>query len=116
MKAPFSAWLDRCAPVLRGMIGRLREEYDYVSILSTDSVGFSLNLSQKSKSVSGETMTTERGNVVRVCRGGQYSEYAFNDWDPEHPERSPYGGSVVNSFCHAWSCTPAYIIEKYLLK
>lgn len=37
-------------------------------------------------------------------------------WDPEHPERSPYGGSVVNSFCHAWSCTPAYIIEKFLLK
>lgn len=37
-------------------------------------------------------------------------------WDPEHPERSPYGGSVVNSYCHAWSCTPAYIIEKHLLK
>ena len=37
-------------------------------------------------------------------------------WDPEQPERSPYGGSVVNSYCHAWSCTPAYIIEKYLLK
>ena len=36
-------------------------------------------------------------------------------WDPEHPERSPYGGSVVNSYCHAWSCTPAYIIEKHLL-
>ena len=35
-------------------------------------------------------------------------------WDPEHPERSPYGGSVVNSFCHAWSCTPAYIVEKLL--
>ncbi len=37
-------------------------------------------------------------------------------WDPEHPERSPYGGSVVNSYCHAWSCTPAYLIEKYLLE
>ena len=36
-------------------------------------------------------------------------------WDPEHPEASPYGGSIVNSCCHAWSCTPAYIIEKFLL-
>ncbi|MBR0161215.1 MAG: sugar hydrolase [Oscillospiraceae bacterium] len=36
-------------------------------------------------------------------------------WDPEHPEASPYGGSIVNSCCHAWSCTPAYMIEKFLL-
>ncbi len=36
-------------------------------------------------------------------------------WDPEHPERSPYGGNIINSYCHAWSCTPAYIIEKHLL-
>lgn len=36
-------------------------------------------------------------------------------WDPEQPGHSPYGGSVVNSYCHAWSCTPAYIIEKFFL-
>ncbi len=27
-------------------------------------------------------MTTERGNVVRVCRDGLYAEYAFNEFDP----------------------------------
>ncbi len=36
-------------------------------------------------------------------------------WEPEKPCSSPYGGLIVNSFCHAWSCTPAYIIEKHLL-
>ena len=36
-------------------------------------------------------------------------------WDGKDPAFSPYGGSVVNSYCHAWSCTPAYIIERYLL-
>ena len=36
-------------------------------------------------------------------------------WDGKDPDRSPYGGSVVNSYCHAWSCTPAYIIERFLL-
>jgi len=32
-------------------------------------------------------------------------------WNPREPEASPYGGSVVNSYCHAWSCTPAYILK-----
>ena len=88
MKAPFSPYLDQLAPVMRQIIDALSKSYDYVSILSTDSVGFSLRLSQRSKSVSGENLTTERGNVVRVCRGGRYSEYAFNDLDPTHPENT----------------------------
>ena len=35
-------------------------------------------------------------------------------WDPADPEASPYGGLIVNSFCHAWSCTPAYILRRHL--
>ena len=35
-------------------------------------------------------------------------------WDPSAPEASPYGGLIVNSFCHAWSCTPAFVIKRYL--
>jgi hypothetical protein len=30
----------------------------------------------------------------------------WETWDPEDPEASPYGGKIVNSYCHAWSCTP----------
>ncbi len=33
-------------------------------------------------------------------------------WDPSDPGTSPYGGRVINSYCHAWSCTPAYIMEE----
>ncbi|WP_265458949.1 alpha-rhamnosidase [Enterococcus sp. HY326] len=33
---------------------------------------------------------------------------------PEDPSFSPYGSPIISSFCHAWSCTPAYLIEKYL--
>ena len=29
---------------------------------------------------------------------------------------SPYGDSIINSSCHAWSCTPTYFIRKYNLK
>ena len=34
-------------------------------------------------------------------------------YDSENPNESPYGGLVVHSFCHAWSCTPAYFLRKY---
>ena len=44
------------------------------------------------------------------------SDTFWESWDPADPDGSPYGGRIVNSYCHAWSCTPAYIIEKYLLK
>ena len=37
-------------------------------------------------------------------------------WDGKNEEVSPYGGSMLNSYCHAWSCTPAYIIKKYLIQ
>ena len=35
----------------------------------------------------------------------------WESWDPEDPDGSPYGGSIINSFCHGWSCTPAYILK-----
>lgn len=34
-------------------------------------------------------------------------------YNPDDPGASPYGGIVVHSFCHAWSCTPAYFLRKY---
>lgn len=34
---------------------------------------------------------------------------------PEELDFSPYGSPILNSYCHAWSCTPAYLIGKYLL-
>ncbi|MFB9769025.1 alpha-L-rhamnosidase-related protein [Lactiplantibacillus modestisalitolerans] len=37
-------------------------------------------------------------------------------FDPNHPDYSPYGSPILNSYCHAWSCTPVYLIDKYLVK
>lgn len=34
---------------------------------------------------------------------------------PEKPNYSPYGSPMVSSYCHAWSCTPSYLIDKYLI-
>lgn len=38
----------------------------------------------------------------------------FEAFDPDRPDYSPYGSPIVNSYCHAWSCTPVYLIRKYL--
>jgi TldD protein len=86
MNAPFSPYLASIAPGLKELISLLGRRYDYVSVLSTDSVGFQAAISQRAKSVNRQTMTTERGTVVRVCRDGLYSEAAFTGFDPADPE------------------------------
>ena len=86
MKAPFSEYLNSLVPGLRRLIDILSESYDYVSVLSTDSKGLSVVISQHAKTVSNQTMTTERGTVVRVYRDKLYSEYALNGFDPADPE------------------------------
>ena len=80
--------MDALTPGLRKLIDLLSAHYDYVSVLSTDSKGLMLRISQHSKSVGNQTMTTERGTVVRVYRGGLYSEYALDSFDPERPEET----------------------------
>ena len=69
MKAVFSPYLDAIAPGLKKLVELLGEDFDYVSVLSTDSVGFTAMISQRAKAVNHSTMMTERGSVVRVRRG-----------------------------------------------
>ncbi|WP_417080773.1 TldD/PmbA family protein [Mobilibacterium timonense] len=83
MKAPFSTYLNSISGAMKELVGLLRPDYDYVSVLSTDSPGLTLLCSRSGRQASHSTMTTERGNVVRVCKDGLYSEYAFNDFDRE---------------------------------
>lgn len=34
-------------------------------------------------------------------------------YDPDNKSFSPYGSPLINSYCHAWSCTPTYLIRRY---
>ncbi|UJF34516.1 alpha-L-rhamnosidase-related protein [Paenibacillus hexagrammi] len=36
-------------------------------------------------------------------------------YNPADKQLSPYGSNLINSYCHAWSCTPTYFIRKYKL-
>ena len=45
MKAPFSTYLTRQAEPLKKLIRLLSADFDYVSVLATDSPGFAISLS-----------------------------------------------------------------------
>lgn len=55
-------------------------------------------------------------SVIEEYWGGMARLGADTFWElynPSNPEESPYGGTIVNSYCHAWSCAPAYFLRKY---
>lgn len=61
-------------------------------------------------------METEARELMVKYWGGMIQNGADTFWevyDPKDDKRSPYGAHVVNSACHAWSCTPVYFINKY---
>lgn len=54
--------------------------------------------------------------IMKTYWGGMAKQGADTFWelyDPKNPEESPYGGTIVNSYCHAWSCAPAYFLRRY---
>jgi alpha-L-rhamnosidase len=49
--------------------------------------------------------------------GGMVEAGADTFWecyDPNDARASPYGDCHNNSYCHAWSCTPSYLLRKVL--
>jgi len=51
-------------------------------------------------------MTSYWGGMIENGADTFYELY-----NPENPFESPYGSSIVNSYCHAWSCTPTYLMR-----
>ena len=61
-------------------------------------------------------MHSEAKNLIASYWGGMVSNGADTFWevyDPENDFLSPYNSFLVNSACHAWSCTPVYFFRKY---
>ena len=83
VKVPFSEYLTKIAPSVKKVIDDLKTDHDYVSALCTDSKGLTVRIGHRSRSISNQTMTTERGVVFRVCQGKKYAEVALNtaDWN-----------------------------------
>ncbi|MDC7952863.1 alpha-rhamnosidase [Liquorilactobacillus mali] len=56
-------------------------------------------------------------DLIKSYWGSMIEYGADTFWEafqPENPTFSPYQSMAINSYCHAWSCTPAYLLRKYL--
>jgi len=61
-------------------------------------------------------LKAEAKEAVTTYWGGMVKKGADTFWevyDPADEFKSPYNFFPVNSYCHAWSCTPVYFIRKY---
>ena len=59
-------------------------------------------------------MRTEALGLIKQYWGGMVDAGADTFWeayDPKDSNFSPYGDVHINSFCHAWSCTPTYFFR-----
>ncbi len=88
MKVPFSDYLTSIEPGLQALTDRLSKKYDYTSLLAADSPGLNITVSRTRREVSSATLASERGMVVRTAKNGQYSEYSFNRFDPDHVDEA----------------------------
>jgi hypothetical protein len=59
-------------------------------------------------------LRAEALDLVQSYWGGMIAAGADTFWevyDPGNPLHSPYGDIHINSYCHAWSCTPSYLFR-----
>ena len=57
--------------------------------------------------------------VIREYWGAMVKAGADTFWElfnPANPDESPYGSPIVNSYCHAWSCTPSWFLRSKILE
>jgi alpha-L-rhamnosidase len=60
------------------------------------------------KAEAKEALTTYWGGMIK-----KGADTFWEVYDPNDEFKSPYNFFPVNSYCHAWSCTPVYFIRKY---
>jgi len=80
MKVENSEFLSNSKELIGKLISILSESYEYVSVLGTDTKGKSFRVSKTGIEVN-DFWLVERGFVVRIHNGVNYSEYSFNEID-----------------------------------
>lgn len=83
MQVSMSKYLQEKKPLLKEMVSKLSKSFKYVSVLGTDTCGKTYSVYRTGASIN-DSEWTERGFVVRVHNGYNYSEYSFNELSKEN--------------------------------
>ena len=86
MIGKFSKYLKSKKKVIRQLIEKLSQKYDYVSVLGTDVSGINITVDSRSTSVTPSSIT-ECGFVIKVYHGNIYSEYSISDIDEKNIDK-----------------------------
>lgn len=86
MNAAMSQYLSNQKPLLKKIVEKLSQYFRYVSILGTDTVGKRYEVQRGSIGLN-DSMWAERGFVVRVYNGKNYSEFSLNNVSEENLDK-----------------------------
>lgn len=82
MQVPMSKYLTNQKSALKKLVELLSKEFEYASVLGTDVRGKTYSVYRTGASIN-DSVWSERGFVVRVHNGYNYSEYSFNELSVE---------------------------------
>lgn len=82
MQVSMSKYLQEKKQLLKEIVSELSKAFKYVSVLGTDICGKTYSVYKTGASIS-DSEWNERGFVVRVHNGYNYSEYSFNELSEE---------------------------------
>ena len=82
MQVSMSRYLQEKKWLLKEIVSELSKSFGYVSVLGTDICGKTYSVYKTGAGIS-DSEWTERGFVVRVHNGYNYSEYSFNELSEE---------------------------------
>ena len=108
------AWMIKCG-TLTGQKGRnaINNAFNCKDVLMPGTP-YATHYLVEAMLVSG--MEKEAYNYMKNYWGGMIRKGADTFWesyDPDNDFITAYNFSPLNSSCHAWSCTPVYLINKY---
>jgi len=93
MKVSFSSYLKNEKSKLKKILDILKKRFEFVSILGTDTDGKKYSIQNNGIDIE-DSPWSERGFVIRVYNGINYSEYSFNKF----PERDidSFGQKIID--------------------
>lgn len=79
MKVASSQYIKKVKPLLKVLLDSLLKQYEYASILASDSKAMTYSVSKRGTTISEEDFLSGRGFVAKVYDGKSYGEYSFNE-------------------------------------